>query len=108
MTGLKKNTDFQNVYRHGVSRADRNLVLYKWKRADADESRIGISVSKRVGNSVVRHRIKRRIKEICRLSEFQIPDGCDFVVIARKPAADASYADLEHSCEKLMRRVRAL
>lgn len=102
MTGLKKNQDFQRIYREGDSRADRYLVLYMHCRGDSDKSRLGISVSKKVGNSVVRHRIKRRVKEIYRLSEKDIPKGCDFVVIARKAAAEADYHTLEKSFGHLM------
>ena len=85
MTGLKKNSDFAKVYRQGRSRADRSLP----------ESRIGISVSKKTGNSVVRHRIKRRLKEIYRLNEPSFGIGKDFVVIARPSAAAADYHELE-------------
>ena len=58
--GLKKNIDFGKVYRKGKSRANRQLVLYILSNG-TDKNRLGISVSKKVGNSVVRHRIKRMI-----------------------------------------------
>ena len=102
MTGLKKNTDFAKVYRQGRSRADRNLVLYTMDNS-LPESRIGISVSKKTGNSVVRHRIKRRLKEIYRLNESLFCSGKDFVVIARPNAAEADYHELEQSLLKLMK-----
>ena len=57
--------------------------------------RIGISVSKKVGNSVVRHRVKRLIKESCRLHEVQFKQGYDLVIIARKSAAGRSYDEIE-------------
>ncbi len=102
MTGLKKNSDFAKVYRQGRSRADRNLVLYTMENS-LPESRIGISVSKKTGNSVVRHRIKRRLKEIYRLNEPSFGIGKDFVVIARPSAAAADYHELEQSLLKLMK-----
>ena len=68
MESLKKNDDFRLVYRSGKSCANRYLVMYA-KPNDLGTSRIGISVSKKVGNSVVRHRIKRLVKESYRLHE---------------------------------------
>jgi ribonuclease P protein component len=104
MNGLKKNKDFSRVYTKGNSRADGLLVLYRYARGDDAASRIGISVSKKVGNSVVRHRIKRRLKEIYRLNEDGFSTGCDYVVIARVRAAQAGYEELERSLLRLMNR----
>ena len=100
MTGMKKSADFSRVYHEGKSRADRNLVLYAAERGDGD-GLFGVSVSKKVGNSVVRHRIKRRLKEIVRLNSERFPKGYDLVVIARMHAASSDYAGLEHSMLKL-------
>ena len=104
MVGIKKNQDFARVYRKGRSSADRYLVVYLLDRNcdEIAERRFGVSVSKKVGNSVVRHRIKRRLKEIFRLNEMNCPSGKDYIVIARKPAADADYALLEESFLKLV------
>ncbi len=102
MTGLKKNAEYAAVYRRGRSTADRNLVLYALDNGAAD-SRFGISVSKKIGNSVVRHRIKRRLKEICRLGEASFAKGKDYVIIARKPASDSDYAALQKSLTGLMK-----
>ena len=93
------------MYGKGKSTADRNLVLYALDNG-TDTSRYGISVSKKTGNSVVRHRIKRRIREICRLNEDTFHKGKDFVIIARKPAAEADYAELQKSLRGLMRGLR--
>ena len=65
---LKKNRDFQNVYKKGTSFANRYLVMYVMDNG-LEMNRVGISVSKKVGNSVVRHRVKRLIKEAYRLQE---------------------------------------
>ena len=59
---LKKSKDFQQVYRHGTSKANRYLVMYVLENQYM-KNRLGISVSKKVGNSVVRHRITRLIRE---------------------------------------------
>ena len=91
---LKKNADFQNVYKCGKSFANRYLVMYV-KENDLSENRIGISVSKKVGNSVVRHRVKRLILESYRLHEDMFNSGLDMVIIARTTAKDKSYTDIK-------------
>ena len=91
---LKKNYDFQQVYRKGKSFANKYLVMYVLEN-NMDKNRLGISVSKKVGNSVVRHRITRLIRESYRLHENIFNSGLDIVVIARKSAASVSYQEME-------------
>ena len=91
---LKKNADFQNVYKCGKSFANKYLVMYV-KENDLSTNRIGISVSKKVGNSVVRHRVKRLILESYRLHEDMFNSGLDMVIIARTTAKDKSYTDIK-------------
>ena len=91
---LKKNADFQNVYKCGKSFANKYLVMYV-KENGSDGNRIGISVSKKVGNSVVRHRLKRLIKESYRLHEDMFNSSLDVVIIARSTAKDRSYEDIK-------------
>ena len=93
---LKKNRDFQNVYRNGRSFANRYLVMYVRKNG-TERNRLGISVSKKVGNSVVRHRITRLIREVYRLQEDTFNSGLDVVVIARVSAKDISFHQVESS-----------
>ena len=92
---LKKNSDFQKVYHKGKSFANKSLVMYVLPTGEDRPSRIGMSVSKKVGNSVVRHRVKRLIRESHRLTRHQIADGFDIVVIARNEAKDRNYQDIE-------------
>ena len=89
-SGLKKREDFSRVYRKGKQRAGKLLVLYSLPNGTGI-SRLGISVSKKVGNSVVRHRIKRLIRENYRLREQMFNSGLDIVVVARSAAKDADY-----------------
>ena len=91
---LKKNRDFQNVYKKGKSYANRYLVMYVLEN-DTDRNRLGISVSKKVGNSVIRHHVTRLIRESYRLSEEHFRCGYDIVVIARTSAKDKNYHDVE-------------
>ena len=90
---LKKNRDFQIVYQNGKSYANKYLVMYVLKN-DLSANRIGISVSKKVGNSVVRHRLTRLIRESYRLHEEMFNSGLDIVVIARSNAKNASYHEI--------------
>ena len=91
---LKKNKDFQVVYKNGKSYANRYLVLYI-RENGMDKNRLGISVSKKVGNSVVRHHLTRLIRESYRLQEEHFQCGFDLVVIARAGAKEKSYHDIE-------------
>ena len=91
---LKRNSDFQRVYREGKSYANRYLVLYVLQN-QTERNRLGISVSKKVGNSVVRHRMARLIRESYRLQEDMFNSGLDMVVIARVSAKDRSMKEIE-------------
>ncbi|HIZ73734.1 MAG TPA: ribonuclease P protein component [Candidatus Mediterraneibacter stercoravium] len=91
---LKKNKDFQIVYRKGKSYANSLLVMYAYPNG-LEKNRLGISVSRKVGNSVVRHRLTRLIRESYRLSEDYFRCGCDIVVIARKSACGKDFRSIE-------------
>lgn len=91
---LKKNIDFQKVYCEGKSYANRYLVMYVLQNV-TERNRIGISVSKKVGNSIIRHRVKRLIKEAYRLHEDMFNSGLDIVVIARVSAKEISFWEAE-------------
>lgn len=91
---LKKNRDFQIVYRRGKSYANRLLVMYVLKNG-SQKNRYGISVSKKVGNSVVRHHVTRLLRESYRLHEEMFNSGLDIVVIARAGAKEATYRQIE-------------
>lgn len=87
---LRKTRDFQMVYNRGKSKANKYLVFY-YKENGLDYNRFGISVSKKVGNSVVRHRITRLIRESYRLNQKNLKEGYDMVVIARNTAKGLDY-----------------
>ena len=89
-----KNRDFQIVYQKGKSYANKYLVMYVLNN-NTEENRLGISVSKKVGNSVVRHRITRLIRESYRLQESKFQNGFDIVVIARASAKGKTYQEIE-------------
>ena len=93
---LKKNQDFRNVYENGKSYADKYLVMYVLEN-NKDINRLGISASKKVGNSVVRHRFARLVRESYRLHENIFNSGLDIVVVARKSASTVGFAEIENA-----------
>ena len=102
---LRKAKDFEAVRQEGRSWADRLLVL-AIRRNGLGVTRFGFTIGKRVGNAVVRNRIKRRLRESSRLTEVQ--EGWDVVFIARRGAASADYQLLNNSARELFRRAKLL
>ena len=102
---LKKNQDFRQVYRRGTSAAERQFVMYVFKNG-TDRNRFGISVSKKVGNSVVRHRIRRLVREGYRLRETAFAKGFDIVVVARTAAAGCTQQEAQDSLLRLGKRLQ--
>ena len=98
---LKKSKDFQKVYNKGNSYANRLLVMYVLEN-HTDKSRLGISVSKKVGNSIVRHRVTRVIREVMRLHWGEIKSGYDIVIVARPSAKDSDYGKFESAIFHLL------
>lgn len=90
---IKSNQDFKKVYHGGKSYANRYLIMYVLENG-LEKNRLGISVSKKVGNSVVRHRLTRLIRESYRLNEEKFHNGWDIVVIARNTAKGKNYQDI--------------
>ena len=99
---LRKNAEFRLVYKKGKSYANRYLVMYVLEN-DTDRNRLGISVSKKVGNSVIRHHVTRLIRESYRLQEDMFNSGLDIVVIARATARNISYHEVESALMHLGR-----
>ena len=108
---LKKNKDFKRVYLEGRSKSNKYLVMYVLKN-DLCINRLGISVSKKVGNSVVRHRLTRIIREIYRLNSNMFNSGLDIVIIARNTAKDKKYKEIESAMlhlgkiQKILRQIQ--
>lgn len=91
---LKNSLEFGNVYKRGKSYANKYLVMYIVDN-NLEMNRIGISVSKKVGNSIVRHRITRLIREAYRLQKDNLLTGKDIVVVARVNSKGHDYWDIE-------------
>ena len=91
---LKKNRDFQLVSKTGTYYVTQYLVMYA-RENQLGTNRIGISVSKKVGNSVVRHRLCRLVRESYRLHEDVFRRGFDIVVVARVSAKERTFREIE-------------
>jgi ribonuclease P protein component len=105
---IKKNEQFQDVFKNRRSFANRQFVVYYLQKPDHDHFRFGLSVSKRIGNAVTRNRIKRYIKEV--LNEFRdelLPDY-DYVIIARKPVSTMNYHEIKSSLLHVLKRAKVL
>lgn len=100
---LKENHLFRRIYRRGSSCANRYLVLY-CRRNGQSCNRVGLTVSKKLGNAVVRNKLRRRLREIYRLHEAEFRCGFDIVFVARSGANDASYQQLERAYLALARK----
>jgi ribonuclease P protein component len=84
---LSRSADFDRVFRHGRSYANKELVLYVFPRGEqAGAARLGLSVSRKVGGAVERNRVKRLLREAFALECDRLPEGTDAVVVARHEA----------------------
>ena len=101
---LKKNHEFRRLYSKGNSIAAPCLAVY-CRPTKRSGNRIGFTVSNKVGNAVVRNRIRRRLREIYRLHESEFRTGHDIVVVARMRAATADYVRLERELLRCARKL---
>lgn len=105
---LKKNAQFQNVYQHGKSYANKILVIYVWHHPKDFTRRVGFSISKKVGNAVCRNRIRRRLIEIYRWHQKSLKPGIDVIIIPRYGIVNSTYQQMEKGLIKLFRKAGIL
>lgn len=105
---IKKNQDFSLVFRKGKSVANRQFVLYVLHKPEQEHFRIGLSVSKKIGNAVMRNQIKRRIREVCQQLKDELDHEKDYVIIARKPTARMNFSEIKSSLIHLFRLAKVL
>lgn len=109
MESLKKNKEFKKVYENGKSYATRNLVIYCLNYEKGKKNRYGLSVSKKIGNAVVRNRLKRRLREIIREFEKEKEfKGFDIIFIARQPVVKLEYQRLKRDVKKLYKKMNLI
>ena len=104
---MKKTDEFRNCYENGKSYANKFIVVYVWKNRGSN-NKVGISCSKKIGNSIVRHRFARLVREAYRLHENVFNSGLDIVVVARACARDASFFEIEESLLSLAGKARII
>ena len=91
---VKREKDFKEIFQYGTSFANRKFVVYQLEKQQ-NHFRVGLSVSKKLGNAVTRNQIKRRIRHILLSVRERLADNVDFVVIARKGVEGLDYAEME-------------
>ena len=93
---LKKNSDFRRLYHKGKSAVNGYMVLY-CRKNNLGRSRIGYTVSAKLGGAVVRNRVRRRYREIYRLNSSQLQPGYDLILVARTRSVGAKYSKMNNA-----------
>ncbi len=102
---MRKNEDFRKVYQKKKSMANRLLVIYILENKYG-YNRTGFTVSKKIGKSVIRNRVKRLLRESYRLNEKRILPGYDIIFVARDMASKATYKEIESAMLHLFKKMK--
>lgn len=103
---VKKQGDFQAIFHHRSSVANRQFIVYQLDKENQEFFRIGLSVSKKLGNAVVRNHIKRYIRQVIAEEKDSISIGKDYVIIARKPCVEMDYIDFKKSLIHVLKKAK--
>ena len=104
---LTKNHEFRRVYNRGKTAGASTIALYVFPNR-LGKNRLGITVTTKIGGAVVRNRIRRRIKEIYRLSEGKLRPSFDVVIVARSRASTATYWQIRADFQRLAKKMGLL
>ena len=99
---IRDKAEFQTVYHHGRSYANRYMVLYVYRNEELDK--VGFAAGKKLGNAVIRNRVKRLLRESYRLSQNRIRGGYALLLIGRKASVEAGCAEVRDAFCQLCRR----
>lgn len=105
---IKKDKEFQEVFKKGKSFANRQFVVYCYPKKEQEQFRIGLSVSKKIGNAVVRNRIKRYIRQSFLEMKDDVKKSMDYVIIARHQAAKKDFHETKKSLQHVLRVAKVL
>ncbi|WP_010308327.1 ribonuclease P protein component [Kurthia senegalensis] len=105
---VKKNVDFQKVFKKGKSFANRQFVVYCLSKEEQKQFRIGLSLNKKVGNAVQRNQVKRHIRQAFHELDHELVQEMDYVIIARKPAAAMDFFQTKKSLEHVLKIAKVL
>jgi ribonuclease P protein component len=100
---VKKNAEFQKIFKHGKSFANRQFVVYCFEKEGQEDFRIGLSVSKKIGNAVTRNRIKRYIRQAFLEMKEEVKPNMDYVIIARHQAATMDFHESKKSLQHVLK-----
>ena len=104
---LNRNRDFQKMYRRGGSVVGGCIVVYCRPNRSA-RTRLGLTVSSKLGCAVLRNRMKRRIKESYRLMEAGLKPGFDIVIVARARSRDVPFTALQRELREALFKLQAV
>lgn len=101
---VKSEKDFQKVFHQGESKANRQFVVYKLPKKEQKHFRVGISVGTKLGNAVLRNKIKRQIRHALSdiSKEMNLDNEVDFVVIARNPVKNMEFLEIKSSLSHVL------
>lgn len=105
---IKKNEEFQDVFKNGVSVANRQFVIYLLEKPGQTEFRIGLSVSKKIGKAVVRNQIKRYVRQVFLELKDDLKQNLDYIIIARKPTAVMDFHEVQKSLLHVLKIAKVL
>lgn len=100
---VKKNAEFQKIFKRGKSFANRQFVVYCFEKEGQEDFRIGLSVSKKIGNAVTRNRIKRYIRQAFLEMKDEVKPNMDYVIIARHQAATMDFHESQKSLQHVLK-----
>ena len=105
---VKKEAEFQTVFKKGQSCANRKYVIYMMEKPGQVHFRVGISVGKRIGNAVARNWVKRRIRQSLLELKPDLKQDCDFLVIARPSVAWLSQEESKKQLTQVLKIAKIL